>query len=183
MTRRWLPADQSHWAGMKAGFGITRIDIITLGDGPVRENPRRAAQCTALGSRLIMTGAHPDLGDLRAYRDAVDAPHPDKCGSDAPIHSARSTWRRLKPHCPASIRQALRYRSQSPSRNPAGPCGIRPSLRRVFSALESATVNLSGRQAASTRCSSPDRSGKSRQCPSPSLPRPRNHRWLPRPCG
>jgi hypothetical protein len=33
-----LPADQSHRAGMKADFGATSIDSITLGDGPVREN-------------------------------------------------------------------------------------------------------------------------------------------------
>jgi hypothetical protein len=31
--RRWLPADQSYWAGMKVGLGLTWIDSITLGDG------------------------------------------------------------------------------------------------------------------------------------------------------
>jgi hypothetical protein len=36
--RRRLPADQSHRAGMKAGFGVMSIDIITLSDGPLREN-------------------------------------------------------------------------------------------------------------------------------------------------
>ncbi len=34
--RRWLLADQSHWAGMKVGLGVTSIDSITLGDGEGR---------------------------------------------------------------------------------------------------------------------------------------------------
>ncbi len=36
--RRWLPADQSYWVGMKVGFRVTSIDITTLGDVPVGEN-------------------------------------------------------------------------------------------------------------------------------------------------
>ncbi len=80
----------------------------------------------------------------------ADARHPGDCGLDAP-----------DPQCPVQLAQAdaalpgqypagPEAGSQSPSRNPGGPGGIRPSPRRVASARESAIVNLPGRQAAST---------------------------------
>jgi hypothetical protein len=66
----------------------------------------------------------------------------------APIHSARSISRKLRPQSSAKPRQAFRYGSQSCCRKAGGPTGILPSPRSVFSALVSATVNLSGRQVA-----------------------------------
>ena len=47
----WLV--QSHWAGMTVGFGATSIGIITLGDGPLRENARVPAWVVISASALI----------------------------------------------------------------------------------------------------------------------------------
>jgi hypothetical protein len=63
-------------------------------------------------------------------------------------HSARSTSRRLIRHVFARARHSRRYPSQSFSWNVGGPGGMRSSARSAASALTSATVNRSGRQAA-----------------------------------
>src|ERR1700756_1981890 len=61
--RRWLAADQSYWAGMKAGLGVTSIDSITLGDGEGQGErrewaggPRSARQPIAWRRRATRAG-------------------------------------------------------------------------------------------------------------------------------
>ena len=49
----WSWLVQSHWAGMTVGFGATSIGIITLGDGPLRENARVPAWVVSSASALI----------------------------------------------------------------------------------------------------------------------------------
>jgi hypothetical protein len=81
---------------------------------------------------------------LARRQAAVDIP------ADTPQHQRAGPARKLRPQSLARLRQAFRYGSQSPCRKPGEPACIRPSARSVFNALESATVNLSGRQAART---------------------------------